>query len=96
MLGGKRRFSRSGDTISKWNAILPAHPMGELAVRCGARFDDMATPGKLGAFRDRHIDVLDRQEIMAASARARNDRHPSPGRSFRQHPQSLQFCPDWR
>jgi hypothetical protein len=25
VLGGKRRFGRFGDPISKWNLILPAH-----------------------------------------------------------------------
>src|SRR6202022_4383997 len=35
--GGKGRFSRFGDTISKWNPILPAHSVVEPAVRCGAR-----------------------------------------------------------
>jgi hypothetical protein len=51
--GGKCRFSRSGDTIGKWNAILPAHPIGELIIRCGTRLDDIATPGELDVFRER-------------------------------------------
>ena len=29
VLGGKCRFSRSGDTIGKWDAILPADPIGD-------------------------------------------------------------------
>jgi hypothetical protein len=58
MPGGKRGFSRSGDTISKWDAILPAHHVAELAIPCGARLDDIATPGKLDAFvNGRQVDL---------------------------------------
>ncbi|WGR90825.1 hypothetical protein MTX26_35995 (plasmid) [Bradyrhizobium sp. ISRA443] len=33
--GGRRRFSRSGDAISKWNSILPAHSVPKLLFGAG-------------------------------------------------------------
>jgi proteic killer suppression protein len=33
VLGGKRRFSRPGDTISEWNPILSAHLCSNLLLR---------------------------------------------------------------
>jgi len=78
VLGGKCRFSRSGDTTSKWDAILPAHHMVELAVRCGARLDDMATPGKLDAFRER-----------SSSRRAGHSRNYGGERTCKKSPSSV-------
>jgi hypothetical protein len=82
VLVGKRRFSCSGNTIGKWNAILPAHPVVELAVCYDTRPDDIATPGKLDALRERSSS---RQAGPSRDYSSEgNQRHPSPGsiRSF--------------